>query len=146
VDQARSRIGPTHRSVALSVTPRFAQSATAQSMRITRLANRLLSRPIRFTARGAMLSRLADSTSSLSNDPSSATAAARRADCNRDAPLSTMSSPFDNLPLCHRLPIVRTGGICNQSFHNLVSGEGALGAVMMLGIGFLILQSKTNPL
>src|SRR5438093_13059985 len=57
-----------------------------------------------------------------------------------------MSSPFDKLPLSHRLPIVRTGGICNQRFHNLVSGEVALGAVMMLGIGFLILQGKTNLL
>ncbi len=63
VDQARSRIGPSHRIVALGVIPRFAQSATAPSMRITRLDNRLLSRPIRFTASGAMLSRFADFTS-----------------------------------------------------------------------------------
>src|SRR5712691_576658 len=57
-----------------------------------------------------------------------------------------MPSPCDELPLCHPLPIVRTGGICNQRLHNLVSGEVALGAVMMLGIGVLILQNKTNLL
>src|SRR5436309_2407981 len=60
--------------------------------------------------------------------------------------MSTMASPFDRLPLRHHLPIVRARGICNQRFHNLVSGEVALGAVMMLGIRVLILQSKANLL
>src|SRR5712664_1730644 len=57
-----------------------------------------------------------------------------------------MSSPPDKVPLCHRLPFVSTGGICNQRFHNLVSGEVAVGSVMMLNIGLLILQLKTNIL
>ena len=57
-----------------------------------------------------------------------------------------MSSPPDEVPLCHGLRFVSTGRICNQRFHNLVSGEVAVGSIMMLHIGLLILQLKTNIL
>src|SRR2546422_6772398 len=57
-----------------------------------------------------------------------------------------MSSPPDKVPFCHRLPFVSTGGICNQRFHNLVSGEVAVGSIMVLHIGLLILQLETNIL
>src|SRR5438034_1199700 len=57
-----------------------------------------------------------------------------------------MSSQLDWVPLRHRLPFVGTGGIRNQRLHDLVSGEVALGSVMMPGIVLLILQIETNVL